>query len=342
MTDRPSQPIQPRGLYSSANHPQSARWTAFLARRRDSLQSLGEVIIDAVGRKDTSHPAFCGCIDWHSSVHGVYALLTLFRLTQDERYRSAAAAVLQPDALARELDDIESSHLDHEIPYGFAWFLRMSREFEMTIADVGGIDARPIRELSDAIAARLAQHVESMPSVPLVDSVRAPEYQNISWATLCLAEWAASRGEAGYTELVADFCRSRLLPLADDVPLSLDQRTDEFFPAALFRLRTLVEVCPDALPPNWQSDVASTIRTLLPVIHPNRVHSAGLNFSRSWAFWTLYQATNDPVFRDSYVNHITTHMQHTQFWCDDYQQHGHWVPQFGVYAIALTFDAQDV
>ncbi|MEE8125090.1 MAG: hypothetical protein V3T42_04685, partial [Nitrospirales bacterium] len=67
---------------------------------------------------------------------------------------------------------------------------------------------------------------------------------------------------------------------------------------------------------------------------------AGLNFSRAWGLWTLFQSTGHQAYRDMYVNHILTHMALPQYWRDDYQKHSHWVPQFGIYAIALSLDQE--
>ncbi len=71
-------------------------------------------------------------------------------------------------------------------------------------------------------------------------------------------------------------------------------------------------------------------------------HSAGLNFSRAWAYWTLFQSTKNLAFRDMYVRHIVTHMNLPECWRDDYRKHAHWVPQFGIYAIALSMDFENV
>ena len=52
--------------------------------RVEYLSSLSVAVELGVSRKDTEHPAFCGCIDWHSSVHGTYALLVASRLTGED------------------------------------------------------------------------------------------------------------------------------------------------------------------------------------------------------------------------------------------------------------------
>ena len=67
-------------------------------------------------------------------------------------------------------------------------------------------------------------------------------------------------------------------------------------------------------------------------------HSAGLNFSRAWGLWTLFTCTENEIYRKLYVDHIVTHMKLPQYWRDDYRKYAHWVPQFGIYAIALSME----
>ena len=78
--------------------------------------------------------------------------------------------------------------------------------------------------------------------------------------------------------------------------------------------------------------------SLEPLHEPVTPHSAGLNFSRAWSYWTLYDCTGNDAYRKLYVHHILTHMNLLQFWRDDYRKHAHWVPQFGIYAIALSVE----
>ena len=51
----------------------------------------------------------------------------------------------------------------------------------------------------------------------------------------------------------------------------------------------------------------------------------------------LYEATGDRDFRMMYIEHIETHMAMTAYWLEDYM-YAHWVPNFGVYSIMLSYD----
>src|SRR5215470_20028831 len=70
-------------------------------------------------RRDTNHPAFRGCVDWHSSVHGVWALTAYQRATGDAQYAPLLASILNAQALAREQEHLRQAPL-FEKPYGRA------------------------------------------------------------------------------------------------------------------------------------------------------------------------------------------------------------------------------
>ena len=105
-------------------------WDIFCQSRVEYLRALAVVVEQGVTRKDTTYPTFCGCIDWHSSVHGVWALLTASRLTGDTRWAEVADSVLHAEGLAAEMTSLEKGKLDHELPYGYAWFLKLAQERE--------------------------------------------------------------------------------------------------------------------------------------------------------------------------------------------------------------------
>jgi hypothetical protein len=39
-----------------------------------------------------------------------------------------------------------------------------------------------------------------------------------------------------------------------------------------------------------------------------------------------------------YREHIEAWMDRPEYWAEDYMAYSHWVPQFGVYGIALSYD----
>jgi len=314
-----------------SNPSTSFSWQNFCGARLDYLKELAVTVEHSFLRRDTAHPVFCGCIDWHSSVHGAFSLLMAARLTGQLQWAQVVEEVFQPDRLAAELDTLRQGELHHELPYGYAWFLRLAREWE---AGWGKTDLRP---LATDMANRLRQWIVSLSDEAVIHYAHRREYGNLSWALLNLWQWGNWNEDGELVENLVMWTRLRLLPIDPVCPPALDQGTDEFFAPALQRCRVLLSLLPAEESMKWWTMCDQGWRTLSPVTTCFTTHAAGLNFSRSWGFWTIYQQTQDLAFRDLYVQHILTHMGLPQYWRDDYRKYGHWVPQFGIYAIALSF-----
>src|ERR1700692_271397 len=78
-------------------------------------------------------PAFYGCYDWHSDVHGHWLLVRLLRLFPDAPFaskaRSELALSLTPEAMAGGVAYFKrEDRASFERPYGITWLLQLSGE----------------------------------------------------------------------------------------------------------------------------------------------------------------------------------------------------------------------
>ncbi len=307
-------------------------WEKFCAMRMDYISALAEVVERGMIKQDTTHPAFCGCIDWHSSVHGTYALLAASRLTGESRWVDVVESILTSERLVGELACLQRGELTHELPYGYAWFLKLTQERERW---GGQTDLLP---LATEISRQLEQWIFSLSNDEVLHHVLRREYGNLSWAVLNLWEWSQWKGLVELGERLRIFTKERLMTLDKHLPSSSDEQTDEFFAASLQRTRAILPIVESDESQAWLTSYYKNQIILTPLTMVSTPHSGGLNFSRAWGFWSLFIATGDESFRDMYVNHIVTHMESPQYWRDDYKKYSHWVPQFGIYAIALSLD----
>jgi len=312
--------------------PDNENWGKFCVSRLEYLKALGKAVEQGFLRRDTEHPAFCGCIDWHSSVHGAYALLTAARLTAHNHWAEVVDDALTTKCLDAEFASLQKGELDHELPYGFAWFLRLALEREK---EWGKIDLVP---LATEMASRLEQWIFSLSAGAVSDHLKKREYGNLSWTLLNLWHWSQWRQNLGVVEMLLKFTQMRVVLLDEMLSPSYDDVTDEFFAASLQRTRTIISILPSSESQVWLSSFYKKECCLEPLSRMSTPHSAGLNFSRAWAFWRLFQVTGDLTYRDQYVTHIVTHMNLPDCWRDDYRKHAHWVPQFGIYAITLSME----
>ena len=78
-------------------------------------------------------PAFYGCFDWHSSVHGHWLLARLVRSFPNAKFVSRARQALRQSLTAENLAQ-EAKYMcakgreSFERPYGLAWLLQLAAE----------------------------------------------------------------------------------------------------------------------------------------------------------------------------------------------------------------------
>src|SRR5688500_16835982 len=105
-------------------------------------------------------PAFYGCYDWHSSVHGHWLLARLARLFPRAPFAQAARAALArsltPAAIAEEVRYLEGKgRASFERPYGLAWLLQLAAELREWPEGDPENWRRALAPLESAVAARL-------------------------------------------------------------------------------------------------------------------------------------------------------------------------------------------
>ncbi len=78
------------------------------------------------------YPAFHGCFDWHSSVHGHWLLVRLLRTQADAPYAEEARAALERNLtvanIEGELTTLGRGSETFERPYGLAWLLQLGAD----------------------------------------------------------------------------------------------------------------------------------------------------------------------------------------------------------------------
>ncbi len=295
-------------------------FTALHERRSEMLRDFAEQIRGAVLRRDTEHAIFHGCIDWHSAVHGHWALLTAARLLGDEALRGFVIERLAGIEAERKFIAADPAF---EMPYGRTWFLRLAAEAERS----GELGLRP---MADEIARALVEYMKARAFDASVGS-----YPSQSWALINLRAWGAHTGTRDLVTFVDE--RVRAAPLAACDPLAdVDGRS---FMATGTHGAWLLTL---ALPP---AEARRAIATLLPDPDAWRpletipaIHLHALNFSRAWGLWRVFRATGDERWRASYARHVRLSYARRDWWAGEYRKVGHWVPQFGVLALQPLFE----
>jgi hypothetical protein len=237
-------------------------------------------------------PAFYGCYDWHSSVHGHWLLVRVGRLLPGTpvaaEARRSLARSLTADNLAAETRYLEGrGRASFERPYGLAWLLQLAAE----LREWGSPEAREwsasLASLEQAAAARL---LEWLPK--LTRPIRVGEHSQTAFALGLVLDWARGAGDARTQTLVVS--RSRDFYGADrDCPLAYEPSGEDFLSPCLAEADLMRRVVSPADFATWLSGFLPRLPTdgraswLEPGIvtdptDPKLAHLDGLNLSRAW------------------------------------------------------------
>src|SRR5438067_9418019 len=256
-------------------------------------------------------PAFCGCYDWHSSVHGHWLLVRLVRTFPDAPFAATARDALKRSLTAENLKE-EANYLrakgraSFERPYGLSWLLQLCaelREWDDPQAREMSANLRPLKE---AAVERLKTWLPK-----LSHPVRIGEHDQTAFGLGLMLDYARTVGNDAFAKLVSDSARKFFL--ADkNCPLAYEPSGEDFLSPSLGEADVMRRVLPPAEFAQWlkwfmlqipttprQSEAATT---WLPVTvspdpsDPKLAHLDGLNLSRSWMLEGIISAlpADDP------------------------------------------------
>jgi hypothetical protein len=237
-------------------------------------------------------PAFYGCYDWHSSVHGHWLLARLARSFPDTELATAARAALArsltPANVAAEVEYLRGpGRTSFERPYGLAWLLQLAAELRAW----DDPQARQWAETLAPLEAESAQRV--MTWLPKLQyPIRSGEHSQTAFAFGLMADWAQVRADAGMARLLEE--RARAYYLVDrDCALHYEPSGEDFLSPCLAEADFMRRVLPPARYADWLAKFLPGIPRdgradwLPPGIvtdrgDPKLAHIDGLNLSRAW------------------------------------------------------------
>ncbi|RKZ11468.1 DUF2891 domain-containing protein [bacterium] len=244
------------------------------------------------GTPRSLHPAFYGCFDWHSSVHGHWLLARFARLFPVHELSAEARALLD-DHLTSDRIATETAYLlaegraSWERPYGLAWLLQLAAE----LREWDDPDARrwadALHPLEEACVTRL---VTWLPK--LAYPIRTGEHSQTAFAFGLVLDYARTTGRQDLELLVADTGR-RLYTDDPAAVLAFEPSGQDFLSPALSEADFMRRVLSAAEFAVWLGDFLPEIATdgdgdWLPVaVVTDRsdgklAHLDGVNLSRTW------------------------------------------------------------
>jgi hypothetical protein len=237
---------------------------------------------DVVSPRETT-PAFYGCFDWHSAVHGHWTLARVARLAPESKSAAPAREALDRSLTAANVE-VEAKNLERrpgfERPYGLAWLLTLAQELhEWDDGDARrwGKTLEPLERISSR---RLVSFFEA-----LTTPVRTGEHSQTAFALGLAIDWARSTKSDAEKSLVA---RARAFHERDrDAPLAREPSGTDFLSPTLAEADVMRRVLSPGDFARWLGAFYPNGIALVPAVSPNRAdgrlaHLDGLNLSRAW------------------------------------------------------------
>lgn len=290
-------------------------------------------------------PAFFGCFDWHSSVHGHWVLVRLLRnypsIESAPRIREILRQHLSADNLKKEADFFSrEEQKTFERMYGWAWLFRLAMELE----DWSDPDASRWREHLRPLETVLVRRVESyLPN--LTYPIRIGQHTDTGFALGQILDYARATERKSLETLVID--RARQFYLSDkSYPVHYEPSGHDFFSSCWNEADLMRRVLPSSEFEKWFADFVPDLAeqlvdgTIAPVIvsdvkDPKIVHLAGLNLNRAWCFQSIAASLRqDHKLRKSLLESARLHRVAGLAYINSGHYEGdHWLATFGLYAV---------
>jgi hypothetical protein len=294
-----------------------------LEQKASIASDLARQVAYCSQRRDTQHPAFKGCVDWHSSVHGAWALVAYERATGDRQYAPVVSSILVPNALALERDHLKQSP-QFEMPYGRAWFLRLAIDHHK----LTGVD--DLLGFADDVAISMRDYYRSR----TIDRF-SEAYRSDSWALINLLDYARHRHLADLEVEVTGWIKAGFVDV--NPKCSFDRERGEFM-AICSNWAALVARVLDKQPySEWLEKFIAVNGLPVAIARPEGDHEYGLNFSRAWGLWDMYDKSGRADVVKVYAAHLEHGLTPATNWRGSYMAVGHWVAQFGMFAAQPLF-----
>jgi hypothetical protein len=246
------------------------------------------------------HPAFYGCFDWHSAVHGHWLLVRVLRRFPVSplagEIRAALRANLSADNLAAEAAYFEEpGRGSFERTYGWAWLLKLAEELAGWEDDDAQVCLAALAPLATVIERR---YLDFLPRQTY--PIRVGTHPNTAFGLAFALDYAQALGRSELTALVEQRSRDYFL-LDASAPAGWEPGGNDFFSPSLMEADLMRRVLTPADFGRWLDRFLPNLRAgyppslLTPAVVSDRtdgqlVHLDGLNLSRAWCMWSVAAA----------------------------------------------------
>jgi len=292
-------------------------------------------------------PAFYGCYDWHSAVHGHWMLVRLARTFPDgplaARVKYAVGRNLTADSLKQEQEYLRGKGRESfERPYGLAWLLQLAAELRTWNDPDAQRWWAALEPLSKLVEQRLSPWLGK-----LSHPVRSGEHSQSAFSFGLMLDYARACDRSEFAQLleakIRDFyARDR------NGPLTYEPSGEDFLSPCLAEADVVRRVMPGPEFAEWLEQFLPQIPCdgsawLRPAPVPDASdpkigHLDGLNLSRAWMLRGILQAlpkgdTRITSLQAAADEHAAAGLASVS---GEHYEGAHWLGTFAVYLLTKT------
>ncbi|MCT4615918.1 MAG: DUF2891 domain-containing protein [Marinifilaceae bacterium] len=285
------------------------------------------------------HPAFYGCFDWHSAVHGHWSLVKILKLYPNiemrEKIEKALTDHISKENITKELEYFKKPHeKSFERTYGWAWLLKLSEEIKTWDGELARKLEQNLAPLTEYIAKNF---IEFLPKLNY--PIRVGTHTNTAFAMSFAYDYSICFNDNELKNMIVQ--RAEYYYLNDKHSmLRWEPNGTDFLSPTLQEINLMRKILPKPQFKKWlinsEPSLIDEEFTLSPAIVSDRndghlVHLDGLNFSRAWCLYGIAQSIPE-------CNHLydiaDKHLRYSinNIFGDSYEG-SHWLGTFALYAL---------
>ncbi len=285
------------------------------------------------------HPAFYGCFDWHSSVHGHWSLLFLLKkypnIAEAQSIRQKLAESITKEHIAAEVAYFKAKgNRSFERTYGWAWLLKMAEEL-YTWNDPFANELRDnLQPLTDLI---VDAYIDFLPRLNY--PIRVGVHSNTAFGLSFAWDYANTTNNEALKKVIEESVQ-RFYINDTACPLDWEPSGTDFLSPCLEEANLARKVLapkefktwfkaflPQLTNPSFKLEFGKVLdRT-----DGHLLHIDGLNFSRAWCLYGIAESLPEyghlKNIADQHINYSLPNI------VDDNYGGTHWLGTFALYAL---------
>ncbi|WP_194767818.1 DUF2891 domain-containing protein [Tamlana sp. I1] len=285
------------------------------------------------------HPAFYGCFDWHSSVHGHWSLVSLLKTFPDLENADTIKQRLLKN-ISKENIEAEVAYFHgklnktHERTYGWAWLLKLAEEIHTWDDETARTLEANLQPLTNLI---VEKYIEFLPKLNY--PLRVGTHTNTAFGLSFAYDYAETVGHEALKASISK--RAKDFYLSDEnCPMSWEPSGSDFLSPCLEEAALMKRLLSKDEFITWIDVFLPQLKDENYNLEPGEVsdrtdghlvHLDGVNFSRAWNLNKIAEGLPQFNHLKNIANRGIQYSLPSIF--EDSYEGGHWLGSFAIYSL---------